>query len=63
MADITMCKTPNCPISHLCYRKTAVPDEFRQAYATFHLSFDNSGRVSCGHFYDNRKVDHLATGE
>ena len=32
MADITMCKGTNCPQKETCYRFTAKPNEYRQAY-------------------------------
>ncbi len=32
MADITMCKGTDCPHKESCYRFTANPNEYRQAY-------------------------------
>lgn len=32
MADITMCLGTNCPYKETCYRFTATPNEYRQAY-------------------------------
>lgn len=32
MADITMCPGTNCPHKESCYRFTATPNEYRQAY-------------------------------
>ena len=32
MADITMCSGEKCPLKQMCYRHTAKPNEFRQAY-------------------------------
>ena len=32
MADITMCSGEKCPLKENCYRYTAKPNEFRQAY-------------------------------
>jgi hypothetical protein len=32
MADITMCMGTNCPQKETCYRFTAKPNEYRQAY-------------------------------
>lgn len=32
MPDITMCEGKNCPTKHQCYRHTAFPNEYRQAY-------------------------------
>ena len=32
MPDITMCSGSNCPIKEACWRHTAVPNEYRQAF-------------------------------
>ena len=32
MSDITMCSGEKCPLKQICYRYTAKPNEFRQAY-------------------------------
>lgn len=32
MPDISMCEGGKCPQKHTCYRYTAVPNEYRQAY-------------------------------
>jgi hypothetical protein len=32
MPDITMCDDKECPMKEQCYRYTAKPNEFRQAY-------------------------------
>lgn len=32
MPDITMCKSKKCPSKDSCYRHTAIPCEYRQAY-------------------------------
>lgn len=32
MADITMCEGKNCPLKSICYRYTAKPNEYWQAY-------------------------------
>lgn len=34
MADITMCPGTDCPHKEFCYRFTAKPNEYRQAYFT-----------------------------
>lgn len=34
MADITMCVGTDCPHKESCYRFTAKPNEYRQAYFT-----------------------------
>ena len=43
MPDITMCPGDNCSEKVRCYRATAVPNEYRQAYFThLPLSPDDS---------------------
>lgn len=32
--DITLCQGTNCPHKETCYRFTATPNEYRQAYFT-----------------------------
>jgi len=32
MADISMCSGKDCPLKDSCYRYTAEPSEYRQAY-------------------------------
>ena len=32
MPDITMCEGNDCPLKERCYRFTATPNEYRQAY-------------------------------
>jgi hypothetical protein len=32
MADITMCKGTNCPVSTKCRRCMAIPNPYRQSY-------------------------------
>ena len=32
MSDITMCQGQDCPLRESCYRYTATPNEYRQAY-------------------------------
>lgn len=32
MADITMCKSKDCPLKEKCYRFLAVANEYRQSY-------------------------------
>jgi hypothetical protein len=34
MPDITMCDGHKCPLRFSCYRFTATPNDFRQAYFT-----------------------------
>ena len=35
MADITMCRDDKCPQKDKCYRYTAPPNEYRQAYFVY----------------------------
>jgi len=50
MADISMCLNKSCPIKDKCYRTTAIPNEFRQAYSEFNY---NKETESCDYFYDD----------
>jgi hypothetical protein len=38
MPDISMCMNNTCPSNRSCYRYTAKPNPYRQAYA--HFTFD-----------------------
>lgn len=35
MPDISLCKNAECPLKYECFRYTAKPNEFRQAYQDF----------------------------
>ena len=49
MADISKCEGTNCPRKEECYRYTARPDEFQQAYfMDVPLKEDNK----CDHFWN-----------
>lgn len=48
MPDITMCKGSDCPQKLKCYRYTAVPSRYRQAY------FSQIIPVDCELFLDNK---------
>jgi hypothetical protein len=48
MPDISMCINENCPVKLRCYRHTATPTEYRQAYMFF--KWDDTG---CDHFWPN----------
>lgn len=51
MADITMCKGLGCNKKRECYRFTAKPNEFRQAYFTGTPWFMTStGKLRCDWF-------------
>ena len=40
MPDISMCNQDHCPRRLKCYRYMAVPNPYRQSYATFDLEED-----------------------
>jgi hypothetical protein len=48
MPDISMCINEGCPVKLTCYRYTATPTEYRQAYMFF--KWDDTG---CDHFWPN----------
>lgn len=50
MPDITMCEGTGCIIKDNCYRYTAEPSEFRQAYFA-EPPVDKDG--NCNHFWGN----------
>jgi hypothetical protein len=50
MPDISMCINENCPVKLRCYRHTATPTEYRQAYMFF--KWDDTG---CDHFWPNEE--------
>lgn len=50
MPDISMCDNQSCPSNKYCYRFTATPSQYRQAYASFTLEEDE---MSCSHFWRN----------
>ena len=35
MPDFSMCSNSSCPLKETCYRQTAIPNPFRQAYGWF----------------------------
>jgi hypothetical protein len=55
MADISMCKGEGCHRKRECYRFTAKPNEFRQAYfhpsAPWYIGPDN--KQACQYFTPN----------
>lgn len=53
MADISMCQDTQCQSREECYRFTANPNEFRQAYADF--SILRAGQSCCEDFVPNEK--------
>lgn len=50
MPDISMCDNQSCPSNKYCYRFTATPSQYRQAYASFTLEEDE---MSCSYFWRN----------
>ena len=50
--DISMCKNKTCPLRMTCYRFTAKPDPWQQAYGEFKWNEDNEGNVTCEHYWD-----------
>jgi len=50
MPDISLCLNTTCPSNKYCYRFTATPNEYKQAYASFTLEDDE---MSCSHFWSN----------
>ena len=56
MPDISMCRHPDCPARHTCYRHSASgtrPSEFRQSYGDFRP--DLRGR--CGYYFPVRSEE------
>ncbi len=51
MPDISMCKNNACPSRNDCYRFSAKPNEYRQAYA----EFDFGGGNCCDDFIPTAK--------
>lgn len=51
MPDISMCSNKECSRKEECYRFTAIPNEFRQAYADFEEIENGKG---CGYFMSNK---------
>jgi hypothetical protein len=50
MADISMCTNVQCKSKDYCYRFTAIPSKFRQAYADFTCDDDE---INCSYFWSN----------
>lgn len=50
MPDISMCANEACPLKNKCYRYTATPTMYRQAYADF--APDDKGE--CDYFWENK---------
>ena len=55
MTDITMCKSRNCPLRETCYRYTAAPNPYRQAYFTNEpIKELHEGFWDCDQWIDNK---------
>lgn len=52
MPDISMCRHPGCPVKEKCYRYTATPNPFWQAYT----SINDVREDGCDLFWDNSKL-------
>lgn len=54
MPDITMCTGGECLNKLMCYRYTAKPSEYRQAYFVTPPFVKKMGGSSCEHYVGNR---------
>jgi len=58
MPDISMCANEECPLKKGCYRYTATPNPYRQAYGSFkfnpaRVKMDQDPHAICEHFWYN----------
>lgn len=53
MPDISMCKNSKCPLREDCYRFTAEPNPWRQAYSVFQFSVVD-GVAKCDYYWDGK---------
>lgn len=53
MADISMCEGNGCPLKEKCYRFTAIPNEYRQAYFVEPPYIGDDCDFFCGFSVDN----------
>ena len=51
MSDISKCKNHECPSRESCYRYTAIPNPYRQAYMKFEVK---EGSNKCESYWDNK---------
>jgi len=59
MPDITMCSGKGCPLKEKCYRFTAKPSDYRQAYfLNPPVEKDGEDKAHCSHFWDNKEKKH-----
>ena len=55
MPDISMCRNDGCPLRKSCYRFTAIPSPFRQAYTHFEYKEINNHLMCDGFMSNNRE--------
>lgn len=53
MPDITMCESTECQKKDFCYRSTAKPSDFWQAWANFYKQEYQQDNGDCQYFIDN----------
>lgn len=58
MPDITMCKGTGCPFAESCYRFTAEPDKWQQAYFTTPPVKFTNGKPDC-EFFEGQQNEYL----
>ena len=51
MADITMCRSYDCPHAKQCHRATATPDEFWQSYFITEPFEEEDGKTVCDYYW------------
>lgn len=57
MPDIAMCKGGMCPKQQDCFRHTATPSQYRQAYFT-EVPFEiKNGVFKCEYFWRNDRAE------
>lgn len=56
MPDISMCMNIHCPLKETCYRFTAKPSEYRQAYSDFAPKITKEGKVECEYYWKVKSV-------
>jgi hypothetical protein len=46
----------HCPLKETCYRFTAKPSEYRQAYSDFAPKITKEGKVECEYYWKVKSV-------
>ena len=59
MPDISMCDYEGCPAKDSCYRFTATPSEYRQAYFSEPPIKDGK----CEYYWEDKQINKLKDGE